>query len=219
MRREITVYELQDYDGGDGTRNSASGMVTTSREVADGWCKSGTGKSTREVRGILIHSLEEVEDVRLDLKRAAALRKLTASERELLGLVDAETSPKELTGKQLLAKAQAEAFKRCADIIQSLDPEGERAEGYASIAHLRRMCAAGAALAGTWPADKTGRWLGYVQGCLTAMGHFDVDAERNRTRSTFKDAYAIMGLTVPETLDLASSETPDQELASESLSC
>lgn len=51
-----------------------------------------------------------------------------------------------------------------------------------------------------WPLDKSGRWIGYVQGVLVEQRKLKVDEERNRTRLSYQVAYAADGLKVPETL-------------------
>lgn len=66
-------------------------------------------------------------------------------------------------------------------------------------AHLRWMCRTARDNAAFWPVDKTGRWLGFVQGVLAARGLLDVDTERDRTRPMFHAAY---GRAVP-------TETPE----------
>lgn len=52
-----------------------------------------------------------------------------------------------------------------------------------------------------WPTDKTSRWIGYIQGVLASNGQLDVNAERDRTRPFFHEAYQALGLIVPETVD------------------
>ena len=44
---------------------------------------------------------------------------------------------------------------------------------------------------GLWgmPMDKSGRWIGFIQGVMAANGVLDVDAERERTRPIYKRAY------------------------------
>ena len=39
------------------------------------------------------------------------------------------------------------------------------------------------------PIDKSGRWIGFVQGVMAANGCLDVDAERDRTRPLYERAY------------------------------
>jgi hypothetical protein len=53
-----------------------------------------------------------------------------------------------------------------------------------------------------WPADKTGRWLGFIQGILFMEGVLDIDTERDATRPIFHEAYEIMGLEKPETFSV-----------------
>lgn len=40
-----------------------------------------------------------------------------------------------------------------------------------------------------FPPDKSGRWIGFVQGCMACRGLLNVDAERDRTRPLYTAAY------------------------------
>jgi hypothetical protein len=51
------------------------------------------------------------------------------------------------------------------------------------------------------PNDKVNRWLGFVQGVLAAKGIMNVQAERDRTRPLFHEAYAESGIDVPPTMN------------------
>ncbi len=53
----------------------------------------------------------------------------------------------------------------------------------------------------TFPVDKLGRWVGFVQGVLALSGCMDVDAERDRTRPFFHNAYTKSNLVIPKTLE------------------
>lgn len=53
------------------------------------------------------------------------------------------------------------------------------------LAHLRWMLTQ---LYGEMPADKAGRWLGFIQGCLAMRGLISVSEERNFTRPYFTSA-------------------------------
>lgn len=55
--------------------------------------------------------------------------------------------------------------------------------------HLRWMCKHLLKNIETFPVDKTGRWIGFIQGVLACRGLLDVDEERARTRPLFKRAY------------------------------
>lgn len=52
----------------------------------------------------------------------------------------------------------------------------------------------------TFPLDKIGRWIGFVQGVLALSGNLDVDEERNRTRARYQQAYRDTGQVIPQTL-------------------
>ena len=49
------------------------------------------------------------------------------------------------------------------------------------------------------PTDKISRWIGFVQGVLASRGDLDVNAERDRTRPFFHEAYTAIGQRIPET--------------------
>lgn len=53
----------------------------------------------------------------------------------------------------------------------------------------------------TLPVDKISRWIGFVQGVLASRNVIDVNAERDRTRPFFHEAYAEMGVAIPESKD------------------
>lgn len=203
MQHKMVLFELLDWDGGDGRSNRPSGAVTASAEVANAWRKKTNGNSVRELRGILIQSLDDMTQVRLAADRARALAKLTPRDREVLGVADEPQAAAASDGNILLAETHAAAFARAAKIMAETDEVGRRGSAKIRFAHLIKMCEIGAANAGTWPADKTGRWLGYVQGCLAVRGLLDVDAERDLTRGDFRTAYALLGLEAPETIELA----------------
>lgn len=203
MQRKMVLYELLDWDGADGRSNRPSGAVTASPEVAKAWRRQASGNSVRELRGTLIQSLDDMAQVRLAADRARALAKLTPRDREVLGVADDPQAAAASDGNLLLAQTQAAAFARAAKIMAETDEERGSGDAKVRFAHLIRMCEIGAAHAGEWPADKTGRWLGYVQGCLAARGLLDVDAERDLTRGDFRTAYALLGLEAPATIELA----------------
>ena len=54
----------------------------------------------------------------------------------------------------------------------------------------------------TFPLDKIGRWIGFVQGVLAVTDNLDVDEERDRTRHRMQEAYRATGQTVPETMEM-----------------
>lgn len=53
----------------------------------------------------------------------------------------------------------------------------------------------------TFPLDKMGRWIGFVQGVLALSNHLDVDEERDRTRERYHAAYIATGQVVPKTME------------------
>lgn len=64
--------------------------------------------------------------------------------------------------------------------------------GKNSRSHLRWMCEHLLKNLDVFPVDKTGRWIGFIQGVMAANAFLDVDAERDRTRLFFKEAYALL---------------------------
>lgn len=55
----------------------------------------------------------------------------------------------------------------------------------------------------TWPADKTGRWVGYVQCILIEVEKVTtINEERNYTRPFFHEIYRLAGYDIPETVEV-----------------
>lgn len=55
----------------------------------------------------------------------------------------------------------------------------------------------------TWPPDKTGRWVGYVQCLLIEIEAVTtVKKERDFTRPMFHELYGIKGYEIPDTIEL-----------------
>jgi len=50
--------------------------------------------------------------------------------------------------------------------------------------------------------DKHSRWLGYVQGYLYAYNVIDVFEERTHTRGEFHEAYRLIGLPIPKSVEV-----------------
>ena len=69
--------------------------------------------------------------------------------------------------------------------------------GKTSLANLRWMVAHCIKEIDTLPVDKICRWIGFVQGVLASKEIIDVDAERDRTRPFFHEAYEQMGIEIP----------------------
>lgn len=57
-----------------------------------------------------------------------------------------------------------------------------------SATHLRWMCDELLDNLGHMPADKSGRWIGFIQGVMAANGVLNVDDERDRTRPIYQRA-------------------------------
>jgi hypothetical protein len=55
----------------------------------------------------------------------------------------------------------------------------------------------------SWPKDKTGRWLGYVQCILIEVEKVTtIDAERDYTRPLFHTLYESQGYDIPPTIKI-----------------
>lgn len=52
-----------------------------------------------------------------------------------------------------------------------------------------------------WPADKTGRWIGFIQGVLFAEGLLDINTERDFTRPLFHAYYRENGIEIPPSVE------------------
>lgn len=93
----------------------------------------------------------------------------------------------------------------CLEVIRGIEiPPHDDATGEkdrTSLANLRWMQARIMIDAGTMPIDKMNRWIGFIQGVLTVKGYLDADAERDRTRPLFHEAYAATGQDIPRTMD------------------
>lgn len=54
----------------------------------------------------------------------------------------------------------------------------------------------------TWPTDKTGRWIGYIQCLLINVEKVTtVDNERNFTRPIFHNYYEKKGIEIPKSVE------------------
>jgi hypothetical protein len=73
---------------------------------------------------------------------------------------------------------------------------------HATYAYALRMVETAQKELGVWPVDKTSRWVGYVQGIMAVRGLLDVQAERDRTRPFFHEAYRAEGIALPPSRDL-----------------
>lgn len=202
MHRQITIHELLHRDPVSERPGTRTGILTTDPNVAAAWADAAPGNSFRAITGIVAHEPSDIRAIQDDMDRDRAIMKLSERERELLDLRPRKPRESPSSGAQLIAQTQAAAFERCAVVLRRQNVSNLGHSSKTSIAHLIRMCETGAEMAATWPADKCGRWLGYVQGCMSAHGLLDVDAERDMTRVDFRTAYAMMGFDIPRIVDL-----------------
>ena len=81
----VSLYELQ-LNGADGRSNRATGFVTIDEAVAAEWCNLDSGNDYNYIRGILIHSIDDMKSAAVELEKQKAIAKLTLRERQLLNL-------------------------------------------------------------------------------------------------------------------------------------
>lgn len=91
--------------------------------------------------------------------------------------------------------------KTLAGLIEMIPSCDDGGAATASIRHLNWMIGQCRSKLAVWPTDKTSRWIGFIQAGLAEKGLLDVQAERDRTRPFFHEAYQAMGLTIPETVN------------------
>jgi hypothetical protein len=83
----VVFYVLRDWDGGGGTSNRPNGFIVQDKKLADEWKKvGGTGVDYITYEGVMVQRLEDIPGAKDLLARQKALSKLTAKEKELLGL-------------------------------------------------------------------------------------------------------------------------------------
>ena len=68
-----------------------------------------------------------------------------------------------------------------------------------SLHNLRWMCNTIIEHGETWPIDKVGRWLGYIQAGMIMHELTSVNTERDFSRPLFHAAYKEQGQTIPPT--------------------
>ena len=55
----------------------------------------------------------------------------------------------------------------------------------------------------TWPSDKTGRWVGYVQCLLIEVEKVTtINKERDFTRPLFHELYTTEGFAIPNSIEI-----------------
>lgn len=84
-----------------------------------------------------------------------------------------------------LRKAYVEVIEPLYDLVRNMT----FGSGKKSAEHLTWMCDQLLSNMKDAPTDKIGRWVGYIQGVMSAHGCLDVDEERNRTRPIFTKVY------------------------------
>ncbi len=94
-------------------------------------------------------------------------------------------------------------FTRYLQIIReaSWSEETDSLPSEVRCSHLTWMCDTALERLEDWPEDKLSRWLGYIQGVLTARGIIDVNEEREVSRPLFHAAYNSSDTPIPPTLN------------------
>ena len=80
--------------------------------------------------------------------------------------------------------------------------KGDLQQKEVTLENLIWMCQTIMANIDSYPVDKQGRWIGFVQGVLACKGILSVANERDRTRPFFHEAYAKTDQVVPPTLNM-----------------
>lgn len=65
---------------------------------------------------------------------------------------------------------------------------------------IRKMCVY--ALSNDMLEDKQSRWLGFVQGVLFSNDLISIDTERDFSRKLYHNAYELMGIDIPDSVNL-----------------
>lgn len=68
--------------------------------------------------------------------------------------------------------------------------------------HIKNLCSSLIENIEKWPVDKSGRWIGFIQGEVINQGLTSVEIERNYSRPLFHEAYEEDGLSIPETVSV-----------------
>ncbi|AMO44266.1 hypothetical protein vBRpoSV10_213 [Ruegeria phage vB_RpoS-V10] len=90
--------------------------------------------------------------------------------------------------------------RRYIAVIAERHPDPFKGNKQMDHAHLTWMCEVIMNHHDLWPADKVGRWIGFVQGVLAAQGLIDINVERDFSRPLFHREYARMGIDAPDTI-------------------
>lgn len=97
-----------------------------------------------------------------------------------------------------IQRAQAEVLE---GLVEPMGNPLGRPDPKTDPENLRWMIEHALANIETFPDDKTGRWIGFIQGVLSAQGKLDVNEERDRTRPIFHKAYEATGIAIPATAE------------------
>ena len=95
-----------------------------------------------------------------------------------------------------VARVSILLFERYLGLLRAAPEFGAVPDGCSRM-HLMWMCETSIAQSAAWPEDKTSRWLGFVQGVMTAQGLLTVAVVRDISRPLFPAAYAEQGRPCP----------------------
>ena len=92
-------------------------------------------------------------------------------------------------------------YQIASHLLESIPTNIPNSNDYTSPSNLVWMMNTVMSSITSFPDDKTGRWIGFVQGVLTCSGLLDVDSERDFSRPIYHEAYNKSGLNIPPTLN------------------
>lgn len=101
-----------------------------------------------------------------------------------------------------LSSANEALFSRYRAILLERGARPVISEGGCDENHLLWMCEQAQSHLTDWPLDKTSRWLGFIQGCLTVRGVLSVQEEREFSRPLFHAAYRAQGDCPPPSVGI-----------------
>lgn len=96
-----------------------------------------------------------------------------------------------------VAAASVVLFERYRNMLDEHADKSPIGPPGCEFAHLQWMCDEAMGQAENWPVDKLSRWLGFVQGVLTANNVITVAGEREFSRPLFHAAYLEAGMPAP----------------------
>jgi len=90
-----------------------------------------------------------------------------------------------------LREANIKVLEELYDTLYEIKDLEPKIDHYTSARHLCTMIEEARGNI-EMPDDKLSRWVGYIQGVMAARGYLNVNAERDRTRPIYNEAYRII---------------------------